>query len=164
MKRESQSYWDLLLAQSAWAGDTLREAFDYNGSVLASGYPRNDVLADLTSSGAIRRATRRRLGINPEQRVVLYAPTWRDNLKEASGHYSSVDFVNVNSASKRLGRSFTILYRGHANSLNAGPQNFGNSIIDASTYPDINDLIAASEFSLLTILRSCSTMLSRGAQ
>lgn len=145
MKRESQSYWDLLLAQSAWAGDTLREAFDYNGSVLASGYPRNDVLADLTSSGAIRRATRRRLGINPEQRVVLYAPTWRDNLKEASGHYSSVDFLNVNSASKRLGRSFTILYRGHANSLNAGPQNFGNSIIDASTYPDINDLIAASD-------------------
>lgn len=146
MRREAESYWDLLLAQSEWAGNTLREAFGYSGSVLEAGYPRNDVLADRTESEKVRLRTRRRLGINSaEQRVVLYAPTWRDNLKEASGHYSSVDFLNVNAASRKLGRSYTILYRGHSNSLNAGPQKFSDSVIDASTYPDINDLIAASD-------------------
>ncbi|WP_346035319.1 bifunctional glycosyltransferase/CDP-glycerol:glycerophosphate glycerophosphotransferase [Brevibacterium picturae] len=145
MTRESEIYWNLLLAQSEWAAETLKDAFNYTGSVLATGYPRNDVLAQPDQLEASRRKIREQLGINPGQRVVLYAPTWRDNLKDPSGHYSSVDFLNVNSASKKLGQFSTILYRGHSNSLNAAPRRFAEAVIDVSSYPDINDLIAASD-------------------
>lgn len=145
VKRESEQYWDLLLAQSEEASDTLREAFGYDGSMFAMGYPRNDVLGDVDSLRQTRAQVRRRLGIHPEQRVVLYAPTWRDNLKDTSGHYSAVDFFDVSAAAGRLGSSTTILYRGHANSLNAAKQKFNSNVIDASFYPDVNGLIAASD-------------------
>ncbi|WP_231445200.1 bifunctional glycosyltransferase/CDP-glycerol:glycerophosphate glycerophosphotransferase [Brevibacterium zhoupengii] len=145
MQLESQSHWDLLLAQSEWAGNILREAFDYSGTVLEAGYPRNDVLASPSASASARLATRRRLGIGPEQRVILYAPTWRDDLKEPSGHYSRVDYLDVANAAKVLGSSSTILYRGHSNSLDASPKKLPPSVIDTSRYSDINDLIAASD-------------------
>ncbi|WP_350270378.1 CDP-glycerol glycerophosphotransferase family protein [Brevibacterium sp. CBA3109] len=145
MRREAEDYWDLLLAQSEWAGDTLKDAFGYEGDVLATGYPRNDALANAAQLKASRDATRKKLGINPGQRTILYAPTWRDNLKESSGHYSAVDFLGVKSAAKKLGKSSIILYRGHANSLNAAAQRLGESALDVSLYPNVNDLIAASD-------------------
>ncbi|MCS4594594.1 bifunctional glycosyltransferase family 2 protein/CDP-glycerol:glycerophosphate glycerophosphotransferase [Brevibacterium sediminis] len=145
MAREADSYWDLLLAQSAWAGETLKDAFEYDGSVLAAGYPRNDILAQRDELETLRDETRRHLGINPGQRAVLYAPTWRDNLKEPSGHYSSVDFLDVSSAAKKLGRSSSILYRGHSNALNAAPKKYADAILDVSRHPNINALIAASD-------------------
>ena len=122
MKKEAENYWDILIAQSSWAASILSDAFDFKGRVLDFGYPRNDVLADKDRLDSLRRNTRRRLGLNPDQRVVLYAPTWRDNLRERSGHYSSVDFLNVNKASHSLGSGSTVLYRGHSNSLNSSPK------------------------------------------
>ncbi|AZT99661.1 bifunctional glycosyltransferase/CDP-glycerol:glycerophosphate glycerophosphotransferase [Brevibacterium linens] len=145
MRREASDHWDVLLAQSAWAGSTLKEAFGFEGTVLNLGYPRNDALTDSTAADAARQRTRRHLGINSEQKVVLYAPTWRDNLKEASGHYSIVDLLNVQNTVKKLGKRFTVLYRGHSNSLNAGRRKLSGRAIDVSTYPNVNDLMLASD-------------------
>lgn len=145
MKREASDYWDLLIAQSPWAAGTLRDAFDFGGRVLDFGYPRNDVLADQAQLISLREASRQRLGLNPGQRAVLYAPTWRDNMKERSGHYSSVDFLNVNNTANSLDGDTMILYRGHSNSLNALSMKFKGSVIDVSRHPDVNELIAASD-------------------
>lgn len=145
MKREPQEYWNLLIAQSEWAGKTLSDAFAYNGPLATNGYPRNDVLADSVRSTEVRINVRRRFGINPGQKVVLYAPTWRDNLKESSGHYSNVDYLKVDDTAKKLGHSTVILYRGHSNSLKANPRTFAKGVTDVSKYPDINDLIIASD-------------------
>lgn len=145
MVQEAGSYWDLLLAQSEEAAQTLRAAFDYAGPTFAKGYPRNDALSDVEQQERARLLVRSLLRIPSEHQVILYAPTWRDNLKERNGHYSAVDFLDVNLAAKTLGRPFTVLYRGHSNSLNAGKYRFGKGVIDVSQYPDINEIIAASD-------------------
>lgn len=145
MTKEAERYWDLMIAQSPWAAETLRDAFNFEGHVLDLGYPRNDVLANPDQLDVLRHEARLRLGLNPDQRVILYAPTWRDNLKERSGHYSSVDFLNVNKVAQSLGTDTIILYRGHSNSLSATPKKFNRQVIDVSRYPDINFLIAASD-------------------
>jgi CDP-glycerol glycerophosphotransferase len=54
-------HWSLLLSPSAFATPILRRAFRYDGEILESGYPRNDVLA--LGSEADASAVRRRLGI-----------------------------------------------------------------------------------------------------
>lgn len=145
MAREANEGWNLLLAQSAWASLTLEAAFSYKGPVASLGYPRNDALADPDTYASLRSTTRQRLGISGSQRAVLYAPTWRDNLKEQSGNYSSVDLLDVNRTSESLGSNTVILYRGHSNTLSASRRALKPEVIDVSRVPDINSLIAASD-------------------
>lgn len=145
MKDEAEKHWSFLLAQSPWAADTLSNAFGYSGDIIVEGYPRNDVLVDSSYAAARRNEVRKRLGISNTQTAILYAPTWRDNLKDRSGHYSMVDFLDVNKSSQELGKSSKILYRGHSNSIYSKRDHFSERVIDVSLYSDINDLILASD-------------------
>lgn len=144
-RREAASQWDLLLAQSSWAERVLSSAFRYPGETLAVGYPRNDVLTASGASEWRREMVRRYLGIGSTQKVVLYAPTWRDNMRESSGHYKRVDFLEVRRTARELGPQYKILFRSHSNGASANPGSYGPSVVDVSTYPDINDLILASD-------------------
>ncbi|TSI13938.1 CDP-glycerol glycerophosphotransferase family protein [Brevibacterium aurantiacum] len=148
MQKESEREWDLLLAQSSWAAEQLADAFDYRGPVFAKGYPRNDPLNDATRIETAREHARGTYGIRQDQTVVLYAPTWRDNLRDASGRYSRVDFLGLQEAAAALGSDFVIFYRGHANSVFANQSRLPAGVIDVSLHPDVNDLISASDMLL----------------
>lgn len=144
MRREGEQYWDYLLAQSPWAGQILASSFGFTGPVLDQGYPRNDALVSEEAEER-RNQVRRYLGLSSTQRVVLYAPTWRDNLKSAGGRYVRPDYLDLQAMHKAFGRDVIVLVRGHSN--NAGSQNKAKapSAIDVSDYPDINDLCLASD-------------------
>ena len=70
--------WDLLLSQNPFSTPIFRRAFRYEGEICEYGYPRNDLLSRADSAEVAARA-RARLGLPDGKRVVLYAPTWRDN-------------------------------------------------------------------------------------
>lgn len=145
INRESAEYWDLLLAQSPWASDTIRRAFAYQGPISAEGYPRNDILSPGTNAEERRRLVRKHLSLGDMQKVVLYAPTWRDNMKDASGHYSRVDFLNLKRVASKLGPGYSILYRSHSNGANAKAVRTPPGVIDVTLHPSVNDLILASD-------------------
>ncbi|MEO7350934.1 MAG: CDP-glycerol glycerophosphotransferase family protein, partial [Marmoricola sp.] len=70
--------WDLLLSPNAVSTPRLRKAFAYEGEVLETGYPRNDLLSsDRMAEVGVR--VRAELGIADAVTAVLYAPTWRDD-------------------------------------------------------------------------------------
>lgn len=144
MVREAHA-WDFLLAQNDFAADVLPRAFGYDGAVLNVGYPRNDSLVGETAI-ATRKAIRRRLGIGQGVRAILYAPTWRDNIVGARG-YGRVSFLDVEAlaaASSEAGTPTVVLYRGHFNTLRSAGAVM-NGVIDVSGYPDVNDVILASD-------------------
>ncbi|WP_226687913.1 CDP-glycerol glycerophosphotransferase family protein [Stutzerimonas stutzeri] len=63
---------------------TLLDSYDvsglYAGQIAEPGYPRIDALITATPAG--RAALRRRLGIEDDRPVVLYAPTWRGTVDQ----------------------------------------------------------------------------------
>ncbi|MEO8830513.1 CDP-glycerol glycerophosphotransferase family protein [Lapillicoccus sp.] len=141
MSREPQA-WDVLLAQNDFATEALADAFDYPGEVLNLGYPRNDAL---TSADDRRRAAvRNRLGVSDNVRLVLYAPTWRDNVKTATGGYALVNHLDLAKVAAAFGGESTLLVRGHSNTpgLTSVP---AANILDVSRYPDINDLMIVAD-------------------
>ena len=75
--------WDFLLSQSRYCTEFLSSAFRYSGPVMEVGYPRNDILVS-DEGDAIRRRVRAHFGIPDGAKVVLYAPTWRDNAPRRS--------------------------------------------------------------------------------
>ncbi|MFV0374228.1 CDP-glycerol glycerophosphotransferase family protein [Microbacterium sp.] len=129
--RESRR-WDVLLAQNPYAARILRSAYGFGGSLWVEGYPRNDLLV-----GGDGAHTRRALGIDPADRVVLYAPTWRDDREEI------VDFFDPARLAERTGA--VVLVRGHTRTLAPGHDAAGARVIDVTAYPDITPLLLVAD-------------------
>ena len=81
------------------------EAFGFPHEVLEIGYPRNDVLLGPRRRRRSGAATRARLGIREDQCVVLYAPTFRDELAKNDFTAAMVDFLDVDALTSALGPS-----------------------------------------------------------
>lgn len=145
MRKEAEEEWDYLIAQSPWASQQLASSFGYSGEVLNLGYPRNDPFVRGADDEAVRNRIRRNLGVDSSKTVVLYAPTWRDNLKKANGTYAAVNFVDYASFAKSLGSDFVVLVRGHSNSFADKAAAHIPGVIDVTQYPDINDLMLAAD-------------------
>lgn len=141
MQREAQ-WWDLLLAQNDFSAEVLPKALGYTGQVLTAGYPRNDALA---APGNQREKTRRLLGIDPEQSVLLYAPTWRDGARTAAGRSDWVGYLDPEQALRQLGPGWTVLVRGHHNVAAQRNINVSARVRDVTDYPEVNELYLASD-------------------
>ncbi|WZH36056.1 MAG: CDP-glycerol glycerophosphotransferase family protein [Microbacterium enclense] len=125
--------WNVLLAQSPYAARVLTKAYAFlRRPVWIEGYPRNDVLH--SDDG---RRTRQALGIEAEERVLLYAPTWRDD-REAI-----VDFVDPAALARAT--DSVVLVRGHSRTLLPGEDARGPRVIDVTGYPDTAHLLAAAD-------------------
>ncbi|MBP2707614.1 CDP-glycerol glycerophosphotransferase family protein [Microbispora sp. RL4-1S] len=131
--------WDLLLSQSSWASSILRKAFGYEGEILESGNPRNDVLV-APDRDALAADVRRRVGVPEGKRVVLYAPTFRDHdRRNASVRLDLAD------ARRALGDDHVVLVRGHMMQAFPHVLPHGGFAIDVTTYPDMADLLLIAD-------------------
>ena len=115
--------WDYFVSPATYATPLLQEAFlepaGATAEVLEIGYPRNDVLQS-DEAPEIRERVRKALGIADGQRVVMYAPTFRDYLSADDMAAERIDFFDVERASRDLGPGYTLLVRGHAFNARAG--------------------------------------------
>ncbi|WP_151524930.1 CDP-glycerol glycerophosphotransferase family protein [Serinicoccus kebangsaanensis] len=126
--------WDILLSQNHHSTEIFRSAYAWDGTFYEEGYPRNDALVG--GSGA---AIRERLGIRPDQKAVLYAPTWRDN---AAG---MVVFLDLEQLTTELGDDYVILVRGHSRTVGHGRSVDLPGVVDVTTYPSITELFLAAD-------------------
>ena len=135
--------WDLLLSQNPFSTPILRRAFRFGGEICEYGYPRNDALSRGREGAA---QLRERLCIPAGKRVVLYAPTWRDNQYYASGRYRFDLRLDMERAAQALSRDHVLLIRGHhhlANDVRAGSRpDFARNV---TAYPDITDLFTIAD-------------------
>jgi CDP-glycerol glycerophosphotransferase len=129
--------WDLLLSPNRFSTPILREAFRYDGPVLETGYPRNDLLL-APDADAVRERVRDRLGIGPECRALLYAPTFRDEQPTARVR-------DAQELAAELGGTHEVLLRLHhidAARLAGGD---GGRFRDVSNYADNRELYLAAD-------------------
>lgn len=129
--------WDVLVSPNPFSTPILSGAFGYPGEVIESGYPRNDVLF----RPDLRRSVRRRLGIPEGKRVILYAPTWRD---DEYGRHGRVRLgLDVEQTVKSLGEDDLLLVRAHY--LVADRIRIPHQAIDVSRFPDMAELLAVAD-------------------
>jgi CDP-glycerol glycerophosphotransferase (TagB/SpsB family) len=138
--------WNALVTPDPEMDQYYRNEYAYDGRILALGYPRDDALVG-PARNDIRIDTRRRLGVAPGQRAVLYAPTWRDDLATNFRAAEAVHHLDVEKAAAALGDDYVLLLRGHRFHASSPP--FGSRVVDVTTYPDVNDLILAADAAVL---------------
>lgn len=141
MVQAESASWDLLLAENGYSVDLMRGAYDYAGTVLESGYPRNDILTSTDAVG-VRDRLRSLLGITPDQKAVLYAPTWRED------RTSMVDDLDLAGLARSLGEDYVVLARGHGNTMRGNAEIAADRVIDVTSYPEASDLYCAADVAI----------------
>ncbi len=133
--------WDYLVSPNVYSSQIMGKAFGVEpGKILQTGYPRNDIFYRPERT-ARAQATRDRLGLSPQQKIILYAPTWRDDRYDDRGRYIFDLKLNVDALRERFGRTHVLLLRGHhLLATRAGIPAAGGFVRNVSSYPDIADL------------------------
>ena len=111
--------------------------------IIEEGYPRNDRLINTTDEE--RTEIRRNLGVD-DKKVILYAPTWRDNQHTSGEGYTYKTEVDFDKLKRELGDEYVILFRAHylvANSFDF--DRYAGFVRDVSSYSDINELYIAAD-------------------
>ena len=131
--------WDLLLAQNREAEQRLRRALGYGGQVRVGEYPRNVRLLGGIEAG---RRVRSDLGIGEEQRVILYAPTWRERLRHPGGlaGHSNGQGLQGDVYPAHRTDAVILMRTHHMNRARPGP-----GLVDVSRYPSIEELMMAAD-------------------
>ncbi|MGW2392920.1 CDP-glycerol glycerophosphotransferase family protein [Streptomyces lydicamycinicus] len=136
--------WSVLLSPNAHSTPVLRSALGYSGRLVETGLPRTDALfapdRELTAA-----AVRERLGIEPGRRVVLYAPTPRDDLAYDAGHHRLHLPLDLDLARRELADDHVLLVRGHPLVADRLPAHHAPFARDVSAHPDATELLLAAD-------------------
>ncbi|MFL6165239.1 MAG: CDP-glycerol glycerophosphotransferase family protein [Ornithinibacter sp.] len=133
--------WSLLLAPSPWAAERLRSAFRYRGEMLDVGYPRNDALAD-GSTAQRAEGIRKRLGLAASKKVLLYAPTFRDDQRSGKVFTFSLP-VDMAGLAAAVGDQYEIVVRLHP--IIRGKVRLPWGVHDAGAGFAMEDLLATAD-------------------
>lgn len=135
--------WDYLISPNPFCSPILSRAFAYRGNLLETGAPRNDIF-HRADRDEIAASVRRQLGIAPDKKIVLYAPTWRDNL-HSRGKYRLDLRVDLAELAGKLGDGYAVVFRKHSNIADQLPGHMAAAVTDASDYPDIQKLLLVTD-------------------
>lgn len=130
--------WTWLLSPNRFTSDIFRRAFGYDGDILEIGYPRVDVLIS-DDRQAIRQRVRSSLGIGPDQRVLLYAPTFRDRT------YRFDLEIDLAILERRMESDFVLLVRAHQTVASSFAVPDSPLVKDVSRVSDILELYLAAD-------------------
>lgn len=142
---EESRRWDYLISPNRYSTDTFRTAFDYSDNILEIGYPRNELLIERKDDFNYCNHIKGKLGIQHSMKVVLYAPTWRDNQFFSKGSYKFENQFPFDEVLKD-NPNCVIVLRTHyliANSIDIS--RFHGRVINASSYSDIRELYLISD-------------------
>ncbi|MEH6993739.1 CDP-glycerol glycerophosphotransferase family protein [Neobacillus drentensis] len=138
--------WDYLISPNRYSTDIFQSAFQYNKEkILETGYPRNDYLINNNTIEAVN-SIKKSLGLPKNKKIILYAPTWRDDEYVKVGQYKFTLHLELEQLQRSLGDEYVILLRMHyliANKMDVST--YKGFAHDFSKHDDIRDLYLISD-------------------
>ena len=144
--KKDSSMIDYVLSNSSFDNMVFKNDFWYDNGILEFGHPRNDIFfwKDEDKS-KIKDKVYKKLDINPNSKIFLYVPSFRDNGKLDC---YEIDILGIKSAlMQKTNEEWVILVRLHPHLRKYSKKlfNFSDSVIDATSYPDIQELLVSSD-------------------
>lgn len=140
--------WDILLAQNTYSAQIFKNAFNFDNELLEIGYPRNDKLVQEKNNHKIIKLLRQLLfKQNSEEigKIILYAPTWRDDYFIREGVYKFTLPFKLEKIFSTLNENDKLIIRPHylvKDSIDI--TGYEDRVIIAPEY-DINELYLVSD-------------------
>ena len=146
---------NLMVCGSDYGVKKARQGLRYEGEVMVEGMPRNDKLVNIDNYSNEAAEVRRQLGIDNNVKILLYAPTYRD---EKGSQQCAIDIPLSITNLEANGEKWICLVRSHSlskgfSTLNAQRSTFNYK--DVTSYPDMADLLLIADL-LITDYSSCA--------
>ncbi|TSB48382.1 CDP-glycerol glycerophosphotransferase family protein [Alkalicoccobacillus porphyridii] len=142
---QEAKHWDYLLSPNQYSSEIFKRAFDYSGEIIEKGYPRNDDLINLNHEEEISKL-KEQYGLPKSKKVILYAPTWRDNDFYEPGRYKFKLQLDLSMLQKELGSQYVVILRMHSFiSESLDISEFEGFVFDYSKGVDITNLYLVSD-------------------
>ncbi|WP_433977965.1 CDP-glycerol:glycerophosphate glycerophosphotransferase [Staphylococcus pseudintermedius] len=139
--------WDYLISANPYSTEIFQSAFWMApNKILETGYPRNDILVNHANDTILQQSIKEELNIPKDKKVLLYAPTWRDDEYKEAGHYTFDLPFDLQQFYEQFGDTHVILLRMHyfiSNQLSL--KDYEDFAIDVSNYNDISRLYLISD-------------------
>ena len=139
------SRYDAMISPNAFCTEVFPHAFGIQPEkLIETGYPRNDFLSACTEEDVQR--IRRELGIPAGKKVILYAPTWRDDSWQASGYTFDLK-ADFRKWKEKLGPDTVVLFKPHyliVNRFRDDPE-LKDFLISVPADSDIRELYVVSD-------------------
>ena len=110
--KKNSSLWDYLISQNSYSSKIFKRAFAFDGEMLEIGYPRNDILINENNETKINEI-KERLNIDKDKKIILYAPTWRDNEFHKKGIYKFATEMDFNAMKNALSDEYVLIVKFH---------------------------------------------------
>lgn len=139
--KKNSAQTDLFLSNSRVLSQCYRDAFWCECEIMECGFPRNDMLFAWDSAQANR--IKASLGVSDRSKLVLYAPTFRD---DGSWDAYAIDCIGILNALRKNGEDWKLLTRLHPNVSGCDTLfPVDENIINANKYPDMQELLLVSD-------------------
>lgn len=136
--------WDYMLAQNQYSADIFKRCFAFRKQMLTYGYPANDILYNASEKDIEK--LKEKFNLPTDKKIVLYAPTWRDDNFLKKGYYQMKMQLDLDMMKEALGDDTIVLLRMHYLIMNSidieGYQGFA---YDFSGDYDIQELYLVSD-------------------
>ncbi|MFJ7194835.1 MULTISPECIES: CDP-glycerol glycerophosphotransferase family protein [unclassified Streptomyces] len=136
--------WSFLVSPNSFSTPVLRRSFGYRGEILECGHPRND-LFHAPDRAKVAAAVRERLALPEGKRVVLYAPTLREDQPLGDGRYALGLRLDLAAAERELGADTVLLVRRHYLVTDRVPDSGSGFVRDVSRHGDAGELMLISD-------------------
>lgn len=132
---------DLFLSNCRNLSRQYRKYFWCNCEILECGFPRNDILFHWDPS--VPAKVKKELGIPEDGRILLYAPTFRDDM---STDAFNIDTRAVLEALNSTGGDWYVILRHHPNVRHLQNMfSYDDHVLNGTNYPDMQLLLLASD-------------------
>ena len=143
--KKNSAYWQYLISQNSYSSEIFRRAFAFNGEMLEIGYPRNDILVNNNDNEYIDNI-KSKFNIPKDKKVILYAPTWRDNESYDSGEYKFATSMDFDKMKESLSDDYVLIIKYHYLVKDTIDwKKYGGFIIECDANWDIQELYLASD-------------------
>lgn len=129
---ESVKNWSVTVRPTEYYKRYLNDAMGYSGKELTIGIPRNDILAQRTD---VTDFQYKEVGLRPNSRYVLWAPTFREN-----GGKGIDRFVDFSSLAESLPEDVIVLVRAHYLQKLSVPSHLSGRVKDVSDVQEVSKL------------------------
>ncbi|MEC0854047.1 CDP-glycerol glycerophosphotransferase family protein [Bacillus atrophaeus] len=138
--------WDYAVSPNSFTSSVYRSAFQFDKEIIKSGYPRNDIFYQ-TNKDDIIKYIKEELNIPLNKKVILYAPTWRDDDFHNKKQNEPYEFkFSLDRFVEQLSDEYVLLIRLHyRDAIRAQVSNYKGIIYNVSNYDDIKYLYLISD-------------------
>ncbi len=142
MAKKDSKKCDLLLSGCKYSTNIFKRAFWYEGEIFENGTPRNDLL--FNHDPLMKERIFNALSISPDCKVVLYAPTFRNDSNLAVYDLNYLGLLKT--LANKFGGKWICLVKLHPHLMSKSKELIcGNNVVDVTSYNDIQELLSISD-------------------